>query len=62
MGLNMLNNNFEIDIENIKTDLAIEGLTLSDEDVSLLKKFADNKISMDEMITTIKETTIERIK
>lgn len=58
----MFNNNFNIDIENIKNDLAIEGLTLSDEDVSLLKRFADNEISMDEMITTIKETTIERIK
>ena len=37
----MFNNNFNIDIENIKNDLAIEGLTLSDEDVSLLKRFAD---------------------
>ena len=32
---------FNFDINNIKTDLAIEGLTITDEDINLYKQFAN---------------------
>lgn len=45
---------FNFDINNIKNDLAIEGLTISDEDVTLFKQFANDEIDMPNLIQTIK--------
>ena len=35
---------FNFDITNIKNDLAIEGMAISDEDITLFKQFANNEI------------------
>ena len=49
---------FNFDINNIKSDLAIEGMTISDADVTLFKQFANNEIDMPNLIQTIKDEII----
>ena len=45
---------FNFNINNIKNDLAIEGMTISDEDITLFKQFATEEIDMPNLIQTIK--------
>lgn len=45
---------FNFNIDNIKNDLAIEGMAITDEDVNLFKQFASEKIDMPNLIQTIK--------
>ena len=45
---------FNFNIENIKNDLAIEGLSITEQDISLFKQFASNEIDMSGLIQTIK--------
>ena len=44
---------FEFDIANLKRDLAIENIIVTDEDVSLLKKYANKEITMPELINIV---------
>ena len=48
---------FEFDIANLKQDLAIEDMKVTEEDVALLRRYFDNEITMPEMIDIIKRTT-----
>ena len=45
---------FNFNIDNIKNDLAIEGLSITEQDVSLFKQFANDEIDMPVLIQTIK--------
>ena len=45
---------FNFNIDNIKNDLAIEGMAITDEDVNLFKQFANEEIDMTNLIQTIK--------
>ena len=45
---------FNKDLANIKNDLAIEGLSITEQDVSLFKQFANDEIDMPVLIQTIK--------
>lgn len=45
---------FNFDIDNIRNDLAIEGMSISDEDINLFKQFANDEIDMPNLIQTIK--------
>ena len=45
---------FNFNIENIKNDLAIEGMAITDEDVNLFKQYANDEIDMPNLIQTIK--------
>ena len=45
---------FNFNIDNIKNDLAIEGLSITEQDVSLFKQFANDEIDMPDLIQTIK--------
>ena len=49
---------FEFDIANLKQDLAIEDMHVTEEDVALLRRYFDNEITMPEMIDIIKRTTM----
>lgn len=49
---------FNFDINNIKNDLAIEGMAISDEDITLFKQFANDEIDMPNLIQTIKNEII----
>ena len=50
---------FNFDIDNIKNDLAIEGMAISDEDVTLFKQFANEEIDMPNLIQTIKNEIVQ---
>ena len=50
---------FEFDITNIKKDLAIEDMIVTDEDVSLLKKYFNKQITLSELINIIKNSVNE---
>ena len=41
-------------IDNIKNDLAIEGMEITDIDVNLYRQFANEEIDMPQLINTIK--------
>lgn len=41
---------FEFDLRNVKKDLEIEGMTLTEEDIELIKKYLNKEISMEELI------------
>lgn len=56
-----MNEKFKIDIENIKSDLKIEGMHLSDADIKLLEMYSDKKINEEQLINTIKQNTLEGI-
>ena len=45
---------FNFDIANLKKDLAMENMTVTDEDVQLLKRYFNEEITMPEMIEIIR--------
>lgn len=47
--------NFKFDIENIKNDLAIEGMNITENDVNMYRMLAENEVAMPELINMIKE-------
>lgn len=49
---------FEFNIDNIKSDLAIEGMEITDTDVNLYRQFANEKIDMPQLINTIKSEIV----
>lgn len=56
-----MNEKFRVDIENIKSELAIEGMSLSQNDVQLLEQYSNKQINEEELINKIKENVIEGI-
>ena len=50
--------NNELIINNIKTTMEMENQFLTDKDVSLLNDFANNKITMEDAISTFKSDAI----
>ena len=44
---------FKYDIENIKASLEVEGMIVTDEDIELIKKYANKEISFEELIEMI---------
>lgn len=49
---------FFYDIDNMKIDFAIENMTITDEDIRLLKMYSDNEISFNDMIEQAKNSII----
>lgn len=45
---------FNLNIDNIKNDLAIEGMEITDTDINLYRQFANDEIDMPQLISTIK--------
>ncbi len=52
---------FEFDIENLKRDLAIENMNVTDEDIELLKKYLKKEITVSEIINQIKNSIIYEV-
>ena len=53
---NMFNEEkFQFNIENIKNDLAIEGMDITENDVNMYRMLAENEVAMPELISMIKE-------
>ena len=49
---------FKFNIDNIKSDLAIEGMSISDSDINIFKAFTKNEINMNEMVNMIKNNPL----
>lgn len=49
---------FKFDIENLKKDLAIENMIVTEEDIEMLEKYHNKKISLEELIKNIKLKSI----
>ena len=50
---------FLFDVENLKTDFAIEKMPLSDIDINNLKAYSNKQITINEMIEQLKEGEIK---
>ncbi len=50
---------FNFNIENIQNDLAIEGMQISQNDIDMFRKFANDEMAMPELIQMIKDQPIE---
>ena len=46
---------FKFNMDNIKNDLAIEGMNITDNDVNMYRMLAENEIAMPDLINMIKE-------
>lgn len=57
-----MNEKFRVDIENIKSELEIEGMHLEEGDVELLQMYSNKQINQEELINKIKADTMEGIK
>ena len=52
---------FKFDIDNIKNDLAIEGMDITENDVNMYRMLAENEVAMPELINMIKEQILKNI-
>ena len=50
---------FNFNIENIQNDLAIEGMNITQTDVDMFRRFANDEMAMPELIQMIKDQPIE---
>lgn len=46
---------FKFNIDNIKNDLAIEGMNITENDVNMYRMLAEHEVAMPELINMIKE-------
>ena len=53
---------FKFDIDNIKNDLAIEGMEITNEDVDMYRRFANDELNMPELIEIIKNQILNHTK
>ncbi len=51
-------NEFKFNIDNIKNDLAIEGMDITQNDVDMFRMFANEEVAMPELIEMIKNNPI----
>lgn len=49
---------FKLDIDNIKNDLAIEGMEITEQDINLYRKFANEEMDMPQLIEMIKNQVL----
>ena len=49
---------FNFNIDNIKNDLALEGMEITDTDVNLYRQFANDEINMTQLISEIKSELV----
>ena len=50
---------FNFNIENIQNDLAIEGMAITQKDVEMFRRFANDEVAMPELIQMIKDKPLE---
>ncbi len=49
---------FKFDIDNIKNDLAIEGMKITNADVDMYRRFANDELNMPQLIEIIKNQSL----
>ena len=55
-------NEFKFNIDNIKNDLAIEGMDISQNDIDMYRMYANNEVTMPDLIEMIKKESLEQVK
>lgn len=54
----LLEKNFNFELENLKRDFEIENIHITNNDVFLLRRYANNEITFNELIKIVKETNL----
>jgi len=49
---------FKFNIENIQNDLAIEGMQITQNDINMMRMFANDEVAMPELIEMIKNESM----
>jgi hypothetical protein len=49
---------FNKNIENIKNDLKMEGMFLTDQDINVYKQYNNKEINMEEMLNILKNSNV----
>lgn len=52
---------FNFDIANLKKDLAMEDMVVTNEDINMLRRYNNNEITMNEMIDSIKQSFTQQL-
>lgn len=53
---------FEYEIANLKKELSIENIIVTEEDIELLKKYYNGEFTLFEIISLIKKAVLEGVK
>lgn len=51
-------NEFNLEIENLKKDFAIEHINITPDDINMLKKYNNNEISINDVINNITKNLV----
>ena len=54
----MLEENFNFELENLKKDFEIESIQITNDDISLLKRYANKEISFNELVDIVKQSNL----
>lgn len=54
----MLEDNFNFELENLKRDFEIENIHITNDDIFLLRRYANNEITFNELIDIVKQTNL----
>lgn len=52
---------FNFDIANLKKDLEMENMIVTNEDIDMLRRYNNNEVTMNEMIDSIKQSFTQQI-
>lgn len=54
----MLESNFNFELENLRRDFEIENINLTNNDVNLLKRYANEEITFNELVNIVKKSNL----
>lgn len=54
----MLESNFNFELENLKRDFEIESIALTNNDIGLLKRYANEEITFNELVDIVKKSNL----
>ncbi len=54
----MLEDNFNFELENLKRDFEIENINLTTNDIGLLKRYANDEITFNELVDIVKNSNL----
>lgn len=57
-GIYLLEENFNFELENLKKDFEIENIQITNNDISLLKRYANKEISFNELVDIVKQSNL----
>lgn len=57
-GLYLLEDNFNFELENLRKDFEIENINLTNNDIGLLKRYANEEITFNELVDIVKKSNL----